>query len=148
HGPTDPVLPVRAQSDGWEPELARSVRNAGSSTWAVHSESPENFPARTPTSPKHLHSASVTLHHSLDKPSVSACGFGFRGEDAPATDAAPVSSHPSTGTTLEKDLRRRTSSARPLALVANLPGAVPVVRSAVPASPTCARTVSGAAGSV
>ena len=42
HAPADLVLPVRAQSADLVPELARFVRNASSSTWAAHDESPEN----------------------------------------------------------------------------------------------------------
>jgi hypothetical protein len=119
----------------------------GSSAWAAHNELPENFPARTPTSPKHLRSASVVLRHSPDKPSASAYASGFGGADAPATDAAPVSLAPQTGTILEKDLRRRASSARQLVLVANLPASAPVVRSGAPFSQTCDRTASVATGS-
>src|ERR1700688_117709 len=143
HVPVDRVPPVHAQSAGSVPPLARSVRSVGSSASGAHDESPESIPGRTPTSPIHLRPTSATLRRSRDKPSVSVRAFAFGVADVPAADAAPVSrSQPA-----EKLLQDKSRwFARRLAPVANLPTAVPVVRSAAPASLTCARTASAAAG--
>src|ERR1700757_1162127 len=147
HAPAAPAPPFRVQWAGSAPLLARSFRIADSSASAAHDGLPESRPARTPTSPKHLRSAGVTLHRNRDKPTVSAHAFGFVVAGARATTAAPVSLGSGVGKFRSQDARPTALSARQPVLVANLPAAVPAVRSAVPVSRSCAQTASAAAGS-
>jgi hypothetical protein len=91
HAPADPAPPAPVQSADSAPELARSFRIADSSASAAHGGSPESRPAHTPTSPKHLRSACVTLPRSLDKPCVLVDASGFAVAGAPATAVGPVS---------------------------------------------------------
>src|ERR1700758_2631406 len=115
HAPADPVPPARVLWAGSAPVLARSFRIADSSASAAHGGSPESRPARTPTSPKHIPLACVTLRRNRDKPTVSAHASGFVGAGVPATAAAPVSLGSWAGKVRSQDARPTALSARQLA---------------------------------
>src|SRR5262249_28368215 len=144
HAPADPVLPTRAQSADLGLELARSVRNAGSSTWAAHDESPENTPARTPISRKHLRPACATLPRSRDKRNVLAHASGFALVDDRASSGGQVGQGASRELRQPVSLTNWAFPSRRDSIPA-LPAVAPVARSAAPVSPTFVQTACGAA---
>src|SRR4029077_4936249 len=94
-----------------------------------------------------LRSACVTLRRNRDKPTVSAHASGFVVAGGRATASAPVSLESWVGKVRSQEARPTALSAPQLVLVANLPAAVPAVRSAAPVSRSWAQTASAAAGS-